>query len=134
MADDNVTFDMPEGFSPPENLASDNTFQAMATFKVTSDNELRLVDIDGYQVGEGEEAEEEGAGPSATQTEAANAAAAVGGGGGGPAIGGGPPAGPPGNMSADRMPAGAPPDRIGGFAEAMGQKFKKATAAARPRK
>jgi hypothetical protein len=130
MADDNVTFEMPEGFSPPENLASDSTFQAMATFKVTGDNELQLVDVDGYQVGEGEEEEEEGAGPGAAQTEAANAAGALGGGGGaGPGGGGG---GPP-NMSEDQTPAGTPPDRIGGFAEAMGQKFKRAMAAARPR-
>jgi hypothetical protein len=123
MADDNVTFEMPEGFAPPENLAGDQTFQAMATFKVTGDNELELVDIDGYQVGEGEEGEEEGAGPSATQTEAANAAGAMGGGGGPPGPGGAAP-----NMSADQTPPGAPPDRIGGFAEAMGQKFKKAMA------
>jgi hypothetical protein len=123
MADDNVTFEMPEGFAPPENLASDQTFQAMATFKVTGDNELQLVDIDGYQVGEGEEEQEEGAGPSATQTETANAAAAMQPGAGGPP-----------NMSADQVPPGAPPNQVGGFAEAMGQKFKRAMAAARPRR
>ena len=50
MAD--LTFPMPEGFIPPENLDSDRTFQAMATFKITGQDELQLVDIEGYQVGE----------------------------------------------------------------------------------
>lgn len=47
----NLTFPMPEGFIPPENLDSDDTFQAMATFKLVSDNELQLTDIEGYQIG-----------------------------------------------------------------------------------
>ena len=50
MAD--LTFPMPDGFIPPENLHSDNTFRAMATFKLLHDSELELVDIEGYQVGE----------------------------------------------------------------------------------
>lgn len=112
MADDNVTFDMPQGFSPPENLDSDNTFQAMATFRVTGEDQLQLVDVDGYQIGEGDE--EEG---GAAQAEAANAATAMQPGQGGPP-----------NMSEDQVPPGAPPNQVGGYAEAMGQKFRKAVA------
>ncbi len=116
MADDNVTFDMPQGFSPPENLDSDNTFQAMATFRVVGDDQLELVDVDGYQVGEGEEEQEEGGGPTVTQAEAGNAAAAM-----------------QPNMSEDQTPPGAPQDQMGNrFVDAMAQKFRKATA--RPRK
>jgi len=121
MADDNVTFPMPQGFEPPENLKSDDTFQAMATFRVTGDEELELVEIDGHQVGEGDEEELQ-------QTEQANAAAALQG-GGGPTAGppGGPPPPPTGNMSEDRVPPGAPAEQLApGFAETMGQKFKTA--------
>jgi hypothetical protein len=125
MADDNLTFEMPQGFSPPENLDSDDTFQAMATFRVVGNDQLELVDVDGYQVGEGEEEEEEGGGPTAAATEAANAASAMQPQGAG---GGGPP-----NMSEDRIPPGAPPQQVGGFAEQMGQRFKRAMAVARPR-
>jgi len=52
MPDDDLTFQMPSGFIPPENLDSDNTFQAMATFRLVGDNELELVDIEGYQIGD----------------------------------------------------------------------------------
>jgi hypothetical protein len=116
MADD-VTFPMPAGFAPPENLTADGTFQAMATFRVDGDN-LELVDIDGHSIGEG-------ADEMAQETEAANAAAAVRGvgGAGGPPVGGPPP--PPPNASEDQIPAGGS-DRIGGYAEAMGQRFKAA--------
>src|ERR1700752_5184964 len=46
-----LTFEAPEGFTPPEPLGSHDTFQAMATFRLVGDNELELVDIEGYQIG-----------------------------------------------------------------------------------
>ena len=46
-----LTFTAPEGFVPPEHLDSDDTFQAMATFRMVGGDELELIDIEGYQIG-----------------------------------------------------------------------------------
>lgn len=108
-----LTFEMPEGFTPPENLDSDDTFQAMATFKVTGEDELQLIDIDGYQIGE-EDTEEDT--EAAAQADQANAAAAVTGGGPGAA-----------NQSQDQMNPAANQTQVGGYAEQMGQRFRRAT-------
>jgi hypothetical protein len=112
-----LTFDMPEGFSPPENLDSDETFQAMATFKVVSEGELQLVDVDGYQIGD---EDTEGDTDAASEADQANAAAAVSSGGPGAA-----------NQSQDQMNPAANQTQVGGYAEQMGQKFKAAIAKAR---
>ena len=113
-----LTFPIPEGFQPPENLDSDNTFQAMATFKVVDEGELQLVDVEGYQIGE---EDTEGDTQAAAQADQANAASALQGasnGSGGQALP---------NQSEDQAPVGTPPDRVGAFAESMGQKFRRAT-------
>jgi hypothetical protein len=111
-----LTFPTPDGFQPPEHLDSDDTFQAMATFKVTGDSQLQLVDIEGYQIG----AEDtEGDTEAAQGADQANALAAVQ--GASNASGG---ATLP-NQSEDQ--SGAPPNQVGGFASMMGQKFRKAT-------
>lgn len=104
---------MPQGFAPPENLDSDQTFQAMATFKVVSEGELQLVDVDGYQIGADDT---EGDTDAATQAEAANAAAAVSSGGPGAS-----------NQSEDQMNPAANQTQVGGYASQMAQKFRKAT-------
>jgi hypothetical protein len=116
MAD--LTFPIPEGFQPPENLDSDDTFQAMGTFKVVGENELQLVDVEGYQVGDDDT---EGDTQAAAQADQANAASALQGASNGSAGQALP------NQSQDQTPPGTPPDRVGAFAEAMGQKFRKAT-------
>jgi hypothetical protein len=119
MAD--LTFPIPEGFQPPENLDSDDTFQAMATFKVVDENKLQLIDVEGYQIGD---EDTEGDTNAAAQAEQANAQTALQGaqaastGTGGQAVP---------NQSEDQVPAGTPPNRIGAFAEMMGQRFRKAT-------
>jgi hypothetical protein len=116
MAD--LTFPMPEGFQPPENLDSDDTFQAMATFKVVGEGELELVDVEGYQIGK---EDTEGDTEAAAQADQANAASALQGASnaaGGQALP---------NQSQDQTPPGTPADRVGGFASQMGQMFRKAT-------
>lgn len=52
MADQVTIFAAPAGFIPREPAGDDNTFQAMATFKVMPDNQLQLIDIEGYEVGQ----------------------------------------------------------------------------------
>jgi hypothetical protein len=88
-ANNNMEFPIPEGFTPPEHLDSDNQFQAMATFELIGDSSLKLIDVEGYQVGKEDTEEDTG---QARDVEAQNAAAALqaatGGGGGGPAAGG----------------------------------------------
>jgi hypothetical protein len=116
MPADNLTFPTPEGFQPPEHLDSDDTFQAMATFKVVSEDELQLVDIEGYQIGE---EDTEGDTEAAKAADQANALAAVQ--GASNATGG---ATAP-NQSEDQL--GGPPNQVGGFASQMGQMFRKAT-------
>jgi hypothetical protein len=113
MAD--VTFDEPEGFVPPENLDSDNTFQAMATFKVLPGNKLTLVDIEGYEL-------DDEAGESPEQERQEQEA-----GGGQPA-----PA-PAAQGSADRLAAGAAGTATAGYAERLGQMFRTRMAQARAR-
>lgn len=127
------SFPMPAGFIPPENLDSDNTFQAMATFKLVSENELELVDIEGYQVGE---EDTEGDTEAARQAEAANAASAfqsaaaanapgAGAPGAGALQGAGAAAGAERNMGAPvGTRAGMPPPTFG---EQMRQRFRAAT-------
>jgi hypothetical protein len=113
-----LTFPIPEGFQPPENIDSDDTFQAMATFKVVDDDQLQLVDIEGYQIGK---EDTEGDTQAAAAADQANATAALQGASsasGGQALP---------NQSEDRTPVGTPADRIGAFAETMGQKFRRAT-------
>jgi hypothetical protein len=123
MADD-LTFAMPDGFTPPENLDSDNTFQAMATFRLVGDSQLELVDIEGYQVGE-EDTEEDT--EAAAKTDQQNVAAALQGagaqGGGGPAVGaqGAPPGGAPTGAPAG-LQAAQP-----SFGEQMRARFRAAT-------
>jgi hypothetical protein len=112
-----LTFPMPDGFQPPEHLDSDDTFQAMATFKVLSGgDELQLVDVEGYQIGE---EDTEGDTEAAKEADQANALAATQ--GASNATGG---ATLP-NQSQDQ--AGGPPNQVGGFASQMGQMFRKAT-------
>jgi hypothetical protein len=111
-----LTFPTPDGFQPPEHLDSDDTFQAMATFKVVSDGQLELVDIEGYQIGQ---EDTEGDTEAAKEADQANALAAVQ--GASNATGG---ATMP-NQSQDQ--AGGPPNQVGGFASQMGQMFRKAT-------
>src|SRR5258705_13293590 len=112
-----LTFPTPDGFQPPEHLDSDDTFQAMATFKVISGgDELQLVDVEGYQIGE---EDTEGDTEAAKQADQANRLAAVQGASG--ATGG---ATLP-NQSEDQL--GGPPNQVGGFASQMAQKFRKAT-------
>jgi len=125
MADD-LTFPMPDGFIPPENLDSDNTFQAMATFKLVSESELELVDIEGYQVGDEDTEGDTGAAKQAEQASAASALqGAAPGGAPAPMQGAGAAAGSERNMSA---PAGTtanmPPPTFG---EQMRQRFRAAT-------
>lgn len=117
---DKVTFDEPEGFVPPENMADDDTFQAMATFKVLPNDQLQLVDIEGYQVGASPE--EEGEGPESEEgTEGAAPLPAA-------ASGGTPPPGQPGgNQSEDQLAPGANQTRTAGFANVLAQRFRKAT-------
>jgi hypothetical protein len=116
------TFPMPDGFIPPENLDSDNTFQAMATFKLVGDDELQLVDIEGYQVGE---EDTEGDTEAARQAEQASAASALQEQAAPAQQGGGIAAGAERNMAA---PAGTqanmPPPSFG---EQMRQRFRAAT-------
>lgn len=103
-----LTFPTPAGFQPPENLDSDNTFQAMATFKLVGDGgELELVDIEGYQLAE--EGDEEA--QMMQQTEAANAQAALQGGG----------------SAASVDQEGPPAGTQASLAQQMGQKFRRAT-------
>lgn len=104
-----VTFDEPEGFVPPENLDSDDTFQAMATFKVLPSNQLQLVDIEGYEVGEDESMEGEEEEPEAGGTASPTGQA------------------PPANQSADQLAPGVNQTRTQGYAERLGQMFKRAT-------
>lgn len=113
---DTVTFDEPEGFVPPEKLDSDDTFQAMATFKVLGNGELQLIDIDGYAL----ESEEPGEGEG-EETEAGVAAGAPTPTGGGQ---------PPGNQSQDRLAAGANQTNTAGYAEQLGQLFRQRMASA----
>ena len=112
-----VKFDEPEGFVPPENLDADDTFQAMATFKVLPDNQLELMDIEGYDVGGeggmGEEEQEPGAGEASPTAPPPGA----------PAPGGAAP-----NQSEDQLAPGANQTRTQGYAERLGQMFRKATA------
>lgn len=118
---------MPDGFIPPENLDSDDTFQAMATFKLVSDSELQLVDIEGYQVGD---EDTEGDTQAARQADQANIASALQDAGsaasaetnqGGPPGAQGPATGaapPPGTQASMPTPT---------FGDRMRQKFKAAT-------
>jgi hypothetical protein len=128
MADKELTFDEPEGFVPPENIGDDDTFQAMATFKVLPNDQLQLVDIEGYQVGE--PPEEKGEGPESEEgTEAAQPLPAGASAGTPPGPGG---AGPPAaaafaNRSEDRLAPGTNQTNAGGFAEGLVNRFKKAT-------
>jgi hypothetical protein len=111
-----LTFPTPDGFQAPEHLDSDDTFQAMATFKVVSEGELQLVDIEGYQIGE---EDTEGDTEAAKEADQANALAAVQGASnatGGTTLP---------NQSQDQ--SGAPPNQVGGFASQMGQIFRKTT-------
>lgn len=117
---DTVKFDEPEGFVPPENLDEDESFQAMATFKVLPNNQLQLVDIEGYQIGEGDQGEEEEAEPGAGE-----AAPAMGGAAGAAVA--------PANQSQDQLAGGANQTRIGGYAERLGQMFRTRMAQQRAR-
>jgi hypothetical protein len=122
-----LTFEAPEGFTPPEHLGSDDTFQAMATFRLVGDNELELVDIEGYQIGaEDTEGDTEAAktanqqGTVAALQDAGSAASAeanMGGPGPGAAAGAGPPPGA----------ASAPAGTQASFASQMGARFRRAT-------
>jgi hypothetical protein len=116
MADQTVKFDEPEGFVPPENLDADDTFQAMATFKVLPNNQLQLMDIEGYEIGAEESEEEEEQEPGAGEAAAAT-----------------PPPGTAANQSADTLNPAANPTTTGGYAERLGQMFRTRMAQARRR-
>jgi hypothetical protein len=121
MPKDDLTFPMPQGFIPPENLDSDDTFQAMATFKLVGDNELELVDVEGYQVGQ---EDTEGDTEAASQADQANAASAL--------QGAGSAAGAESNMAAPAGMQAAPPGMQANmpppsFGEQMRQRFRSAT-------
>lgn len=131
-----LEFPMPAGFTPPEHLDSDDTFQAMCTLKLVDDSTLRLVDVEGYDVGEEEEGE--AGGGAAAQTEAQNAAAALQGAG---AAAGGQQGAQPGPGLAPGMQGGGSaasaeanmgpggPTAGGGlpFAQQLGQRFRRMT-------
>jgi hypothetical protein len=93
MAD--LTFPMPDGFTPPENLDSDNTFQAMGTFQLVDDDTLKLVDIEGYQIGDEDTEGDTEAAKKADQANAASALQGAGSAAGAEANQGGPPGAPP---------------------------------------
>jgi len=116
MANNKIEFPMPQGFTAPENLDADNSFEAMATFRVAG-NQLQLLAIEGYEVGEGSmeasEEQEPGAGEAAPTPPAAGAGLAG--------------ARPGPGMGADQLAAGVPPDQTQGYAERLGQMFRKAT-------
>lgn len=123
-----LTFPMPQGFIPPENLDSDDTFQAMATFKIINDSELQLVDVEGYQVGEEDTEGDTEAARQAEQANAASALQAVVQGATAPAggaVGAGMAAGAERNLAAPAgTQAGMPPPTFG---EQMRQRFRAAT-------
>jgi hypothetical protein len=88
MASNNsMEFPIPEGFTPPEHLDSDNQFQAMATFELIGDSSLKLIDVEGYQVGTEDTEKDTG---QAKDVESQNAASALQAAmaGGGPSAGG----------------------------------------------
>lgn len=86
---------MPDGFTPPENLDSENTFQAMATFQLVDDDTLKLVDIEGYQIGAEDTEGDTEAAKKADQANAASALQGAGSAAGAEANQGGPPGAPP---------------------------------------
>jgi hypothetical protein len=54
-----VSFPIPEGFAPPDDVKPGKEFQALATLKVDADGDLCLLALDGAPVKpEGEEADE----------------------------------------------------------------------------
>jgi hypothetical protein len=117
MANTDVTFPAPEGFTVPENLEGDGTFQAMATFRLIDDSTLQLVDVEGYQVGD----EDTEGDTNASQTaNAANAQAAIQ--GAAQAQNGGSAA-----SADDQGPPAAPSGTQASFANQMAQRFKQAT-------
>lgn len=114
---------MPDGFTPPENLDSENTFQAMATFQLVDDDTLKIVDIEGYQIGDEDTEGDTEAAKKADQANAASALQGAGSAAGAEANQGGPPGAPP-----------APPGRNLGtqagqpsFASQMAARFRAAT-------
>jgi hypothetical protein len=124
-----LTFDAPEGFTPPEHLESDDTFQAMATFRIVGDNELELVDIEGYQIGQ---EDTEGDTEAAKTAEGANVASALQGAGSAAGaeanMGGQTPAGPTGAPAGGAATYGAPAaGSQASFAQQMGARFRRAT-------
>lgn len=48
------TFDMPENFTPPADVAPDQEFQALGTFKMTADGKMTLIAVDGSKIGDKE--------------------------------------------------------------------------------
>jgi hypothetical protein len=113
-----LTFQAPDGFTPPEHLGSDETFQAMATFRIVGDSELELVDIEGYQIGE---EDTEGDTEAAKGAEGANVASAL--------QGAGSAAGAEANMGGETPagPTGAPAGSQASFSQRMGERFRRAT-------
>lgn len=108
---------MPDGFTPPENLDSENTFQAMATFRLVDDDTLELVDIEGYQIGDEDTEGDTEAAKKADQASAASALQNAGSAAGAEANQGGPPGAPPAT--------GAPPSPS--FAAQAAARFRAAT-------
>lgn len=112
-----LTFAMPEGFTPPEHMDSDKTFQAMATFRMVGDDELELVDIEGYQIGEEDTQGDTEAAKETDQENVASALQNAGSAASSEAYLGGPPGAPP----------GASPGTQANFAAQMGARFRRAT-------
>lgn len=118
-----LTFPTPDGFTPPENLDSEGTFQAMATFQLVDDDTLKLMDIEGYQIGD---EDTEGDTEAAKTADAASAASALQGAGsaaGAEANQGGPPGAPPTPPGRNLGTQAAQPS----FASQMAARFRAAT-------
>jgi hypothetical protein len=108
---ENIIFAAPAGFIPREPAGDDNTFQAMATFKVMPNNQLQLVDIEGYEVGQPRGAVGRAPGNMARARRVQ------------PLPAGAPGAAPPGAMPAVGAPSAASPN----FASSLMQRFRAAT-------
>jgi hypothetical protein len=107
-------------------MGSDDTFQAMATFRLEGENTLELIDIEGYAIGE---EDTEGDTDAAEDAEKANALSAAQGAGSAASseanMGGETPANPAGAPPAGAAGPAGPPNQ--NFISQMGERFRKAT-------
>jgi hypothetical protein len=120
-----LTFNAPEGFTPPEHLDSDDTFQAMCTIKILGGEELQLVDIEGYEIGK---EDTEGDTEAAQETEQGNIREALQ--GAGSAASAEANMGAPTPATGAGLPGGAPGAALGtqaSFASQAAARFRRAT-------